>query len=108
VTTHRARFCALALLACGQVLLASGDDFDLARFLFPPAGSDSEDLLPLDDPNGDFTKPSENPAPGKSGHGAVASPPPIPLCPSVESHTLPPPRLCQANSRAPLHMPLRC
>jgi hypothetical protein len=108
VSSRRSRFCALVLLACGQVLLASADDFNLARFVLLPTESESDDLLPLDDPNTDFTQSSETPVPGKSGHGTVASPPPIPPCPSGSSHTLAPPRLCQANSRASLHTPLRC
>jgi hypothetical protein len=99
---------ALSALACWLTLLASADDFNLARFLLLPAEADSDDLLPLDDPNGDFTKPSETRTPGNSGHGTVANPPPTPLCPSGSSHTLALPRLYQTNSRASLHTPLRC
>jgi hypothetical protein len=99
---------ALSALACWLTLLASADDFNLARFLFPPAESSFEDPLPPDDPNGDFTRPSETRTPDYSGHGTGVSPAPIPLCPAGASHALPPPRLCQASSRASLHTPLRC
>jgi hypothetical protein len=108
MSKHPIRSWALSALACWLTLLASADDFNLARFLLPPAESSSEDLLPLDDPNGDFTKTSETQTPDNRGHGTGASPPPTPLCPPGASHALPPPRLCQARARASLHTPLRC
>jgi hypothetical protein len=74
VSSRRSRFCALALLACGQVLLASADDFNLARFMLFPPESESDDLLPLDDPNCDFTRPSENRKTDNSGRGGEGDP----------------------------------
>jgi hypothetical protein len=50
---------ALAEFACWLVLLASADDFNLARFVLPLADVNSERLLPLDDPNTDFNQASE-------------------------------------------------
>ena len=50
----RARAGVLTAFACWLVLLASGDDFNFARLaLLSPLPY--EDLLPLDDPNTDFT-----------------------------------------------------
>jgi hypothetical protein len=109
MSKHPIRSWALSALACLQVLLASGDDFNLARFLFPPAESESEDLLPLDDPNFDFTKPSETPVPGNSGHGTGANPAPIPLCPARMSHALLPASGVPGRlTCACPHTPLRC
>lgn len=64
----RARAGVLTAFACWLVLLASGDDFNLARIALPSPPA-SEDLLPLDDPNSDFTpsSPSRQP-PTTSGH----------------------------------------
>ena len=45
----------LTAFACWLVLLASADDFNLARLVLPLANVDSEELLSLDDPNSDFT-----------------------------------------------------
>jgi hypothetical protein len=70
----RARSCVLSALASWLVLLASADDFNLTRFMFPPAESESEDLLPLDDPNCDFTRPSETWKPNNSGRGGQGNP----------------------------------
>ena len=50
----------LLAFACWLVLLASADDFNLARLVLPLADVDSEGLLPLDDPNSDFTEPSRS------------------------------------------------
>src|SRR5690349_8238255 len=57
------RFWALSALSCWLTLLASADDFNLARVLLPPSASESEGLLPLDDPNSDFTESSQSPVP---------------------------------------------
>jgi hypothetical protein len=58
----RARSAFLTSFACWLVLLASGDDFNFARAVLPSIPS-SGDLLPLDDPNTDFTESSESPGP---------------------------------------------
>ena len=100
---------ALSALACWLTLLASADDFNLARFLLPPAESSSEDLLPLDDPNCDFTQSAQARAPAHSGRDSGGNPPSIPLRSAGMNRTSLPaspmpgqlPRLCS-------HMPLRC
>jgi hypothetical protein len=48
----------LSAFACWLTLLASADDFNLARLALPPSAADAEESLPLDDPNTDFTQPS--------------------------------------------------
>jgi hypothetical protein len=64
----------LSALGCWLTLLASADDFNLARFALPPSTADSEESLPLDDPNTDFTESSPSPGPsGTRGRGAPAS-----------------------------------
>jgi hypothetical protein len=60
---HRIRSCTLSAFACWLILLASGDDFNLARVLLLPTTLDSEGRLPLDDPNTDFTKSSKSRVP---------------------------------------------
>jgi hypothetical protein len=50
----RSRAGVLAAFACWLVLLASGDDCNFARLALP-SPLPCEDLLPLDDPNTDFT-----------------------------------------------------
>jgi hypothetical protein len=64
----RARAGVLTAFACWLVLLASGDDFNFARLaLLSPLPY--EDLLPLDDPNSDFTPSSQaRELPTTSGH----------------------------------------
>jgi hypothetical protein len=57
------RSLALSALACWLTLLASADDFNLARLALGPSTPDSEGLLPLDDPNSDFTESSQSPGP---------------------------------------------
>src|SRR5690348_10330116 len=56
----RSRAGVLTAFACWLVLLASADDFNLARLVLPLADVDSEELLSLDDPNSDFTKSSQS------------------------------------------------
>ena len=51
----------LTAFACWLVLLASADDFNLARLVLPLADVDCEELLSLDDPNSDFTVSSRSP-----------------------------------------------
>jgi len=58
----RARSAFLTAFACWLVLLASGDDFNFARAVLPSIPM-SEDLLPLDDPNTDFTESAESTGP---------------------------------------------
>jgi len=48
----------LSAFACWLTLLASADDFNLARLTLPPLTPDCEEPLPLDDPNTDFTESS--------------------------------------------------
>jgi hypothetical protein len=55
-----ARSCVLSAFSCWLVILSSGDDFNLARAILPPSTPLSEDLLPLDDPNTDFTESSQS------------------------------------------------
>jgi hypothetical protein len=50
----------LSALACWLTLLASADDFNLARLALPPSAADAGESLPLDDPNSDFTQPSQS------------------------------------------------
>ena len=58
----RARSAFLTAFACWLVLLASGDDFNVARAVLPSIPM-SEDLLPLDDPNTDFTESAQSTGP---------------------------------------------
>jgi hypothetical protein len=58
----RARSVVLTAFACWLVLLASGDDFNFARAVLPSIPT-SEDLLPLDDPNTDFTESAQSTEP---------------------------------------------
>jgi hypothetical protein len=53
---RRPRHRALSALVCSLVLLASGDDFNLARVVLPLPAPAPEAPLPLDDPNTDFTE----------------------------------------------------
>ena len=109
VSTRHTRFCALVLLACWQVLLASGDDFNLARFVFSPAESSTEDLLPLDDPNCDFMRSSETRTLENSGRDKGGNPPSLLLQPAAMHRTLPTAsRLPSQLSRLCFHTPLRC
>jgi len=45
------------IFACLLVVAASGDDFNFARLSLIPSDT-AEDVLPLDDPNTDFTESS--------------------------------------------------
>ena len=62
----RARSRVLSAFATWLVILASGDDFDLAHLILPPSTPAAEDLLTLDDPNTDFTESSQSPGPPTS------------------------------------------
>src|SRR5262249_48967462 len=53
----------LSAFACWLVLLASADDFNLARLALPLSIPDPKGALPLDDPNTDFTQSSQSPGP---------------------------------------------
>jgi hypothetical protein len=57
--TRSIRSWALSVFVCWLTLLASADDFNLARLALAPSAADSEGLLPMDDPNSDFTEPSQ-------------------------------------------------
>ena len=59
----RARSRVLSAFATWLVILASGDDFDLAHLILPPSTPAAEDLLTLDDPNTDFTESSQSSGP---------------------------------------------
>ncbi len=52
---RRPRHPVLSAAVCALVLLASGDDFNLARVVLPLPTTAAEASLPLDDPNTDFT-----------------------------------------------------
>lgn len=58
-----ARAGVLTAFACWLVFLASGDDFNVARIALLALPVPSEDLLPLDDPNSDFTESSQSQEP---------------------------------------------
>src|SRR5579884_1183072 len=71
----RARAGVVTAFACWLVFLASGDDFNFARIALLPLPELSEDLLPLDDPNSDFTEsaPSSEPTTTSRQRGDCAS-----------------------------------
>ena len=106
---HRIRSCALSSFVCWLILLASGDDFNLARVMLLPTALDSEGRLPLDDPNTDFTQSSKSRVPttthqdkggctssaGQSWTGAALT---SPFAAPAHGH---PPRPCHDT-------PLRC
>jgi hypothetical protein len=50
----------LSAFAGWLVILASYDDVNFARVVLPSSTPASEDLLPLDDPNTDFTESSQS------------------------------------------------
>ena len=73
---HPLRSWALSALACWLVVLASADDFNLVRLALPPSPADCEGLLPLDDPNTDFTESSpsrEPPTTSRNRWGCTTS-----------------------------------
>jgi hypothetical protein len=65
---------ALTLLSCHLTLAASGDDFNLARLIFPSASAGAQ-ALPLDDPNTDFVNAADSwtALPPDGGRGCAAS-----------------------------------
>ena len=98
----------LSALACWLTLLASADDFNLARLTLPPT-ADSEESLPLDDPNTDFTESSPSREPSttsrdipvcktSAGRSSAGATPASAFAASAPGH---PPR-CRMNA------PLRC
>jgi hypothetical protein len=107
--TRPTRPCAVTALACWLVLLASGDDFNLARALLPLPAPDSEAPLPLDDPNTDFDESPPSPGP-------TASCPDRCGCPSAAGRrsaeaVLSPPLAAPARGHPPgrgLNTPLHC
>jgi hypothetical protein len=96
---------ALSAVLCSLVLLASGDDFNLARAVLPLPATAPEAPLPLDDPNTDFTEVPQArgqtaPDPGpRDGPGAVGRG-------SARTAIVPPAR--GHSTRNPLNAPLRC
>ena len=95
----------LKAFACLLALLASGDDFNLARAalpaLFPPAPSDA---LPLDDPNTDGVEAAVSEVPpdaGQDGSGCRGPFPQTVASPLASPRDGPPPH-------RPLNPPLRC
>ena len=99
----------LLALACWLILLASADDFNLVRLALPPSTVDSEGLLPLDDPNTDFTESSQSPGPPTSSRykrGCTSS-----GGPSWTGASLTSPFVAPAHGHPPplrLDTPLRC
>jgi hypothetical protein len=96
---------ALAAVACSLVLLASGDDFNLARVVLPLPAPAPGSLLPLDDPNTDFTvtpqdwgqtaaDPGPCDEPGAAGRGSVRTV----FVPPARGH----------STRNSINSPLRC
>jgi hypothetical protein len=63
MTKQRVYSSVLFMAACWLVLLASGDDINLARLVLPATDSPLEDVMPLDDPNFDFTESNAPPTP---------------------------------------------
>jgi hypothetical protein len=99
----------LSAFACWLTFLASADDFNLARLALPVPAADSEEALPLDDPNSDFTEssPSREPTPTSrdrlvcktsAGRRSAGATPASALAAPAHGH---PPR-CRMNA------PLRC
>jgi hypothetical protein len=91
--------CALAALGCWLVLLASGDDFNLARALLPLPAPDPGAPLPLDDPNTDLAGAPESPGPtttcpDRYGRPSAAGPRP-------DGESLPAPLAAPARGHPP-------
>ena len=105
----RARSGLLAAFACWLVLLASGDDFNFARAVLLPSALASEDILPLDDPNTDFTQSSQSPRPtttSRNRGGCTSS-----VGQRVDGAARTSASVAPAHSRPPRHfsnLPLRC
>lgn len=66
---RRPRHRALSAVVCSLVLLASGDDFNLARAVLPLPAPAPEAPLPLDDPNTDFTEAPQARVQAPAGRG---------------------------------------
>jgi hypothetical protein len=98
---HRALSRVLLLTTCWLVLLASGDDINFTRIVFPSTDSPLEDVMPLDDPNFDFTEPATLPTPqqGQSSGG-----PHVPRTASRRPST----PADGFHTRTDRHLPLRC
>jgi len=105
----RANSRVLSAFAAWLVILASGDDFNLAHVILPSSTSAAADLLPLDDPNTDFTEssPSAGPTtPCRTGWGCTAS---VGRC--VAEAALTSPIAALTHGRSPhccSNAPLRC
>jgi hypothetical protein len=99
----------LSAFACWLTMLASADDFNLARLAHPPSTADDGESLPLDDPNTDFTESSQSPGPPTSSQdrrGCTSS-----GGPSWTGAPLTSPFVAPAHRHPPplrLDTPLRC
>ena len=99
----------LSAFASWLTLLASADDFNLVRLSLPPSNADSEGVLPLDDPNTDFTESSQSPGSPTSSRykrGCTSS-----GGPSWTGAPLTSPFVASAHGHPPplrLNTPLRC
>jgi hypothetical protein len=109
MTKHHTWSRALAAVACWLTMLAGGDDFNLARVVLPLPAPAPDSPLPLDDPNTDFTEPSEPRSPTTTNQGRGG--PPVsgglrsagtalanPIASPARSHSF----------RAGINTPLRC
>ena len=105
----RARSRVLSAFATWLVILASGDDFDLAHLILPPSTQAAEDLLPLDDPNTDFTESSHSSGPTtpcRTGWGCTSS---VGRCVAEAALTSPIAALTRGRRpRRGSNAPLRC
>jgi hypothetical protein len=99
-------FGALVAVTCWLVVLASADDFNLARAVLPLPAPAPDGPLPLDDPNTDFTEHSEprspttthQDRPRPTGPRSAGTGLRTPVAPSARSHPL----------RTGINAPLRC
>jgi hypothetical protein len=99
----------LSAFAAWLVILASGDDFDLAHLILPPSTQAAEDLLTLDDPNTDFTESSQSSGPTtpcRTGWGCTSS---VGRCVAEAALTSPSAALTHGHRpRKSRTAPLRC
>jgi hypothetical protein len=104
MTKSCARSGLLAAFVCWLVILPRSDDFNFARAVLPSTPA-SEDLLPLDDPNTDFTQSSQSPEPTTTHRPRCSGP-------SAGSHSSPgaalPSPLAAPPPRQSSNVPLHC
>jgi hypothetical protein len=101
---QRSRYRALPVFACLLALLASADDFNLARVVCPLPGPAPEAPLPLDDPNTDFTEAARPAVPTAADPGPPVRPPARALASLRRSA----PSAPGPATRWPAKSPLRC